>query len=63
MIALGKALEHYPSLPDCGGPNNTHLPLSPSSQEEGERRRRCLLSLSAPGGGEGRGEVGVLAAL
>ena len=49
------SLEDDPTGPDHRGP---HLPLPPSSQEEGGRKRRRQLSLSSPRGGESRGEVG-----
>ena len=53
------SLEHDPTVPDHRAPDGSHLPLSPSPRRaEGGRRWRRPFSLSAPGGGEGRGEVG-----
>ena len=44
--------------------NTTHLPLSPSPEGGGGTQAAPpVTSLSAPGGGEGRGEVGALARL
>jgi len=45
-------------LSDLTGSRRSHLPLPPPPRRRGNAGGAALLSLSAPGGGEGRGEVG-----
>ena len=58
-LLSGSVLDGFATSRDRG-PNGPHLPLSPSPEGGGGNvDGTAKFSLSAPGGGEGRGEVGV----